>query len=102
MIKLLKKKKLKLIPIIIKLVFLLFGFYLVCTLISQQKQINFRKKRLDEINNKIAIQNTKNEELKHFLNKAEEDNSEYLEHLARESLDLVKKGERVFVNISGN
>lgn len=102
MIKILKKKKLKLIPIIIKLVFLLFGFYLVFTLISQQKQINFRKRKLDEINNKLAIQNIKNEELKNFLNKAEEDNSEYLEHLARESLDLVKKGERVFVNISGN
>lgn len=97
-----KKRKIKLIPTIFKLFLVIVVFYFAFSLMSQQNQINIKKKKLDEINSKLAVQNAKNEELKDFLKKTENNSSEYLERLAREKLDLVKKGERVFINISGN
>ena len=99
---LLKKKKIKLFPMIFKIILAFIIFYFVFLLISQQNQINLKKRELNEINNNLVTQNSKNNEIKDFLNKTEENNAEYLENLARKSLDLVKKGERVFINISGN
>ena len=98
----LKKKKIKLVPLILKIIVVAFVFYIVFILFNQQSQINNRKRNLEELTTKLQLQTIKNEELKKFSESMEEKNEEYVERIARESLDLSKKGERVFINISGN
>lgn len=98
----LKKKKVRLIPLILKIVVATFVFYIIFMLVNQQAQINNKKRDLDELTTKLQLQTIKNEELKKFSESTEGKNEEYIERIARESLDLSKKGERVFINISGN
>ena len=43
-----------------------------------------------------------NSKLRDFEGAAGETNKDYIERVARENLDLSKKGERVFINVSGN
>ncbi|MDQ5983585.1 MAG: hypothetical protein RUMPE_00609 [Eubacteriales bacterium SKADARSKE-1] len=98
----LKKKKIKFIPLILKAAVVLFVFYIIFMLVNQQAQINSKKRDLEELTAKLQLQTMKNEELKEFSKSTEDKNEEYIERIARESLDLSKKGERVFINISGN
>lgn len=76
--------------------------YIIFVLVNQQIQINQKKSELDDLNNKVSIQNIKNEEMKRILNSDEKENLEYIERIAREDLDFVKEGEQVFVNVAGN
>ena len=72
-----------------------FAVYVVAVFISQQIQISGKKQELQ-------VQNMKNNEIKKSLDANINDNSEYIERLARTGLDFVKPGERVFVNVAGN
>lgn len=76
--------------------------YVVFMLVNQQIQINQKKSELEDLNNELSIQNIKNEEMKSIIDSNDEDNLEYIERIAREDLDFVKEGERVFVNVAGN
>ena len=98
-----KKNKLKKKMILImKIIVGLFIFYIAFLLIGQQVKISSKKKELEELNEKLVIQQLKNEELKKISEATNEENLEYIESVARESLGFSKKGEKIFVNVAGN
>ena len=79
-----------------------FAVYTVVALVNQQVQISEKRQELASVKQQIQIQEIKNEDIKHALNTGANENSDYIERIAREGLNLAKPGERVFVNIAGN
>ncbi len=83
-------------------VVLVFAVYSVITLVSLYSQIGQKKSELDSINEEIEIQEMKNEEMNELYNSSDEEFSGYIEQIAREDLDYIREGERVFVNVAGD
>ncbi|MBE6764904.1 MAG: septum formation initiator family protein [Ruminococcaceae bacterium] len=67
--------------------------YAVIILIQQQSSINAKKDELAAIEAQIEAQKLQTEELEEIL---ENNNDEYIIRMAREELDLVFPGERVY------
>lgn len=88
--------------ILLCVVVLFFVIYAVVTLVGLYSEIGDKKNELQQINNKISIQEIKNNEMDKLYNSSDEEFSEYIEQIAREDLDYIKQGERVFVNVSGD
>lgn len=88
--------------VVLCVVILFFAVYSVVTLVDLYSQIGEKKKELEEINDEIKIQEIKNKEMDDLYNSTDEEFSGYMERIAREELDYIKEGERVFVNISGD
>ena len=97
-----KKPLLNLRYIVLCVVVLVFVIYSVVTLIDLYSQIGEKKGELEALNDEIAIQEIKNEEMNDLYNSSDEEFSKYVEEIAREELDYIREGERVFVNISGD
>ena len=87
---------------LLRLAILFFAGYIAVSLVSQQIQINEKRRQLQEIEQQIVVQEIKNEEIKHALSDDDQVNEDYIEQMARENLDYAKPGECVFVNIAGN
>lgn len=96
------KKKVKLLPLVLKLSVVAIIFYFVFMLFNQQLQINDKKRKLEQLTEKLQSQEMANSKLRDFEGADGETNKDYIERVARENLDLSKKGERVFINVSGN
>lgn len=96
------KKKVKLLPLVFKLSVVAIIFYFVFMLFNQQLQINDKKRKLEQLTEKLQSQEIANSKLRDFEGADGETNKDYIERVARENLDLSKKGERVFINVSGN
>lgn len=81
----------------------IFGFavYSVITIVNQSIAIEAKKAELQKINNKIVVQEIKNDDLKEVNNFTEQEKEEYIEQVARDTNGYVKSGERVFINVSG-
>lgn len=88
--------------IVLSVVVLIFAVYSVVTLINLYSQISQKKNELEGINDEIAIQEIKNKEMDELYNSSDEEFSKYIEKIAREELDYIKQGERVFVNVAGD
>lgn len=88
--------------ILLCVVILLFAVYSVVTLVDLYSQIGEKKSELEVIEDEIAIQEIKNEEMDALYNSSDEEFSDYIEQIAREDLDYIRQGERVFVNVSGD
>ncbi len=97
-----KKPLLNLRYIVLCIVVLVFTVYSVVTLVDLYSQIAEKKSELEDINNEITIQEIKNEEMNELYNSSDEEFSKYVEQIAREDLDYMRQGERVFVNVSGD
>lgn len=97
-----KKPLLNLRYVVLCVVVLVFAIYSVVTLIDLYSQIGEKKNQLEELNHEIEIQEYKNNEMNEIYNSSDEEFSQYVEEKAREELDYIKEGERVFVNISGD
>lgn len=69
------------------------------SLTKSQLTINNKQKILNELDTKIAQQKLDNDELKDRL---DGDLDQYIEAYARENLDMVKPGERVYINTVGD
>lgn len=78
-----------------------FAVYIVYALISQYYDINEKQAELAALNDKITVQEIKNEEITNIYNLSDKDNEDYIEQKARED-GYLYAGERVFVNISGD
>lgn len=96
------KKKVKLLLLVFKLSVVAIIFYFVFMLFNQQLQINDKKRKLEQLTEKLQSQEMANSKLRDFEGADGETNKDYIERVARENLDLSKKGERVFINVSGN
>ena len=79
--------------------FLVYASY---TIISQSVELNTKREELAGINHRIEIKEIEIEYQNRVKNYSDDDLSDYIENIAREDLDYVKNGERVFVNISGD
>ncbi|HOQ08444.1 MAG TPA: septum formation initiator family protein [Clostridiales bacterium] len=88
-----KKSKVS-IGIFILLVIFLYLSYIA---VNQQKLINAKNLELNRLEDKIAEEMKINEELKKQNEMIESD--EYIERIAREKLGMVRKNERVYVDI---
>ncbi len=97
-----KKPLLNLRYIVLCVVVLVFAVYSVVTLVNIYSQISEKKSELEEIQGEITVQEIKNEEMNDLYNSSDEEFSQYVEDIAREDLDYIRQGERVFVNISGD
>lgn len=86
------------------LYFVIFGFavYSVITIVNQSIAIEAKKAELQKIQNKIVVQEIKNDDLKEVNNFTEQEKEEYIEQAARDTNGYVKSGERVFINVSGD
>ena len=79
-----------------------FAVYAVITLVNQYIEISDKIKLRDELNYQISVQEIKNEDIKKVINYSGEELDEYIEKIAREELEYIGQGERVFINISGD
>lgn len=78
-----------------------FAAYAVFALVSQHSKIESREAELDALYEKISVQELKNEEINNIYSLSDEDNKNYIEEKAKED-GYLHRGERVFVNISGD
>ncbi len=78
-----------------------FAIYAVITLVNQYVEISDKKQQLAELNQQISVQEIKNEDIQAVKNYTGEELDDYIEKIAREELEYIEQGERVFVNISG-
>lgn len=88
--------------IILKIALLSVCLYIAIVLVNQQIQISNKKEELETLNEKIAMQDIKNEAMKKIADSNSTESESHIERIARESLDFAKQGERVFINIAGN
>ena len=79
-----------------------FAVYIVVALVQQQLLISQKRQELASVKQQIQVQEVKIEDIKHALSANTKENNDYIERVARESLNFAKPGERVFVNIAGN
>lgn len=79
-----------------------FLVYSSVTIINQSIEIKEKKEQLQELNDQLKIVEIRNDYLEDIKNYSGDELDEYIENIAREDLDYVKNGERVFINISGD
>ena len=79
-----------------------FLIYSLVSIIGIQSQIRERRAELDELNEQIKVQEIKNEDIQKLYDSTGSDFSALAEQIARDDLDYIKEGERVFVNVSGD
>ncbi len=72
------------------------------SIINIQSQLRSRRAELDELKEQLTVQEIKNEEMQKLYDSTGTDFSALAEQIARDDLDYVKEGERVFVNVSGD
>lgn len=77
----------------------LFVCIMLINVVQSQSSITEKERRLAELDREYAEQQMLNDEMQAAL---EESDEERMERVAREKLDFVLPGERVFVNSSGN
>ena len=96
------RKKRKKVRILLYILAAAFVIYAGIMIISQQIQISQKEAQLSEIQQKLSVQNLRNDELKDALDAGLNASSDYIKRIARQTLDFAKPGERIFVNISGD
>lgn len=79
-----------------------FAIYAAFTIISQSIKISDRKAELRSLQEELEIVEIQNDYLDEIKDYSGDELNEYIENIAREDLDYVKNGERVFINISGD
>ncbi|MGN0475209.1 MAG: septum formation initiator family protein [Acutalibacteraceae bacterium] len=71
----------------------------IVSLVKSQISISEKQKILNDLNLQIQQQQTANDNLEKKINGSLDD---YIEEYARDKLDMVKPGERVYINTAGN
>ena len=88
--------------IVIAIVAVAFLIYSMVSIIGIRSQIRERKAELDDLKEQITVQEIKNEEIQKLYDSTGSDFSALAEQIARDDLDYIKEGERVFVNVAGD
>lgn len=88
--------------IVIAIAAVAFLVYSMVSIIGIQSQIRERKAELDDLKDQITVQEIKNEEIQKLYDSTGSDFSALAEQIARDDLDYIKEGERVFVNVAGD
>ena len=96
------KKKIRLLYIRLCIAVFAFVVFSAFILISNSNEITKQRAVLDELNKQISITEIEIDELKDIKNYKGAERDDYIENIAREDLNYLKNGERVFINVSGN
>lgn len=88
--------------VLIALAAVAFLIYAMISIIGIKSQIRERRAELDELKEQIKVQEIKNEDIQKLYDSTGSDFSALAEQIARDDLDYIKEGERVFVNVSGD
>ncbi len=88
--------------LIINLILLGMLIYLIALFSGQQASILNKKKKIKSMKEKVAVQEVKIDKIKSELRAISSENSDDLEEIAHKDLNLLKQGQRVFVNVKGN
>ena len=96
------KKKTRLLYIPLCIAIFAFVVFSAFTLITQSNEITKQRAVLDDLNKQIEITEIEIKELKDIKNYKGEELDDYIENIAREDLNYLKNGERVFINVAGN
>ena len=91
-------KKKKKVGLATQIFVAVFSIYAAFTLVSLQLEINAKRRERDDLNSQLEAQQVVNAELESLLS-ADRD-ERYIAKIARENLDYILPGEKVFVNIS--
>ena len=73
--------------------------YLVVSLVYVQIDIVSKRQQLDNLTQQVAVQQAQNQELQRTLDV--DDETAYMERVAREKLGYAKPDERLYVDMSG-
>ena len=84
---------------VFRLFFLLLLLSMLAAYISNQVAISSKHAELQTLNEQIAQQQTKNEEMKRILGGDADDVTEWV---ARDSYNSAAPNERIFVDVTGN
>lgn len=95
-----RKRKNRFLSLLVMLATLVFLCYAVGSLISYQVEISKQRRQLAEIKEQTMVALEENNELDGLL--GAEDNSEYIERIAREKLGYAYDDERVYYVIPAN
>ena len=79
-----------------------FVIYAAFMIISQSIDISEKRAELKSLQDELEIVEIENDYLSEIKGYSGDELNEYIENIAREDLDYVKNGERVFINISGD
>ncbi|TYQ14600.1 UNVERIFIED_CONTAM: cell division protein FtsL [Acetivibrio alkalicellulosi] len=72
--------------------------YFGIVLINQQSLLNYQNLEMEQIDNKIQDEKELNARL--LRQREEVLSDEYIEKIARQKLDMVREGERIFVDVN--
>ncbi len=87
--------------VLLSLAVVAFLIYSMISIIGIQAQIRERRAELDELQEQITVQEIKNDEMQKLYDSTGSDFSALVEQIARDDLDYIREGERVFVNVTG-
>jgi cell division protein FtsB len=73
--------------------------YLVISFVSGQIQVSAKQRQLDEARERLELQVEQNREMERLM--AGDDETAYVERVARESLGYARERERVFIDLTG-
>lgn len=90
-----KQKKGRVSIILVLALVALVGYFVISS-IQLRMDIKEKEEQVSKISEQIATQDKANEELEDVLN--DENESAYMEQYAREELDYIMPGERVYAN----
>ncbi len=79
-----------------------FAIYATFTIINQSIERNAKLAEYESLQQELQIVEIENENLSRIKDYSGDERNDYIENIAREDLDYVKNGERVFINISGD
>ena len=87
--------------VLLSLAAVAFLIYSMVSIIGIQAQIRERRAELDQLEEQITVQEIKNDEMQKLYDSTGSDFSALVEQIARDDLDYIREGERVFVNVTG-
>lgn len=90
-----KQKKGRVSIVLVLALVALVGYFVITT-IQLRMDIKDKEAQVSDLSEQIATQDKANEDLEKILN--DENESAYLEQYAREELDYIMPGERVYAN----
>lgn len=85
--------------LLLRLAVFSFVVYIAAMLINQQIQIGHKKAEIATLNTQYQAQLSKNAEMQREL---AENNDQYMESVARDTLGYAQPNERIYVNVPGN
>lgn len=85
--------------LILRVGVVLVGGYLVIGMIFNQMEISAKRQQLDTVQQQLAAQQAKNDEVTRILESGSDE--EIIERVARDKLGYAKPNERVFVDVTG-